>query len=139
MALTSRCWMLYGYLKKHSDEYKKLEGILEDEELRPLYPLPRAGQDFNNRADRRQLTDDITALKKSDIVQVVIMSDSGKGIKMATEEEYAQHLNKKRMSLLEELKTNYHQLSKAKLNGQMRLVFNREKDIIESLLKGGLV
>lgn len=133
--LTSRQWLLYAYLKKYCHEYKHLEEILEDKELKPLYPPANPDTPINNRTNRRQLTDDITALKNSDIVQVVIMSDSANGIKMATEEEYLQHLTKQKISLLTQLKTNYKQLEKARMNGQMRLVFNREKEVFESFVK----
>ena len=133
--LTSRQWILYDYLKKHSHEYKHLEEILEDEEIKNLYPPAKADTPINNQTNRRQLTDDITALKNSDIVQVVIMSDTGNGIKMATEEEYLDHLSRKKISLLKQLKINYKQLAKARMNGQMRMVFNREKEVFESFVK----
>ena len=137
MILTSRQWCLYNYLKRHSHEYKHLEEILEDEDLKPLYPPTDPSVPKNNRTNRRQLTDDITALKKSDTVQVVIMSDSANGIKMATEEEYLAHLNKEKVSLLKQLVINYKQLEKASRNNQMRIVFGKEKEVIESLIKAG--
>lgn len=135
MSLNSRQWCLYDYLKRHSNEYKHLEEILEDEELKFLYPQSDPSIPINNRANRRILSDDLTALKKSDIIQVVIMSDPGKGIKLATEEEYYEHLNKERISILKQLAVNYRQLEKAKLNNQTRLKLAYEKEIIESLLK----
>lgn len=133
--LTTRQWLLYAYLKDHKNEWKQLEEILCDRELRALYPLPRPTTEFNNRADRRQLTDDITALKNSDVIQVIILSNSKKGIKIASEEEYLEMLQKEKISCLKKLKQTYKQLEKASLNNQMRLVFGREKNVIESLFR----
>lgn len=126
---------MYDYLKRHQDEYKKLEEILSDPEIRLLYPTPNPHTEFNNRTDRRQLTADITALKNSDIIQLYIMSDSGKGIKMATDDEYIEHFKREKVSVLKALKTIYHQLDKAKLDGQTRLALGKEKSIIESLIR----
>lgn len=133
--LTTRQWILYAYLKDHKNEWKQLKDILSDRGLRILYPSPKMTTEFNNRADRRQLTEDITALKNSDIIQVVILSNSQKGIKIASKEEYLELLQKEKMSCLKKLKQTYKQLEKASLNNQMRLVFGREKNVIESLFR----
>lgn len=133
MSLTTRQWELYKYLKQHSHEYKLRKEILED--LKDLYPERRENQEFNNTTARRELSRDLTALKKSEVIQTVIISSPARGIKLATESEFVNYLEKNRISLLKALKVNYTQMVKAKLNGQKRIVLNYEKDIIESLLK----
>lgn len=133
MSLTTRQWELYKYLKQHSHEYKLRKEILED--LKDLYPERRENQEFNNTTARRELSRDLTALKKSDVIQTVIISSSAKGIKLASEKEYQQYLQKERIKHLKALKTTYKQMEKAKMDGQTRIVLNYEKDFIESLLK----
>lgn len=131
--LTSRQWKLYNYLKEHSTEYKLRKEILDD--LAEHYPNAKETQEFNNTFGRRELSRDLTALKNSDVIQTVIISSSAKGIKLASEIEYQRYLEKRRISLLKSLKTNYKQMAKAKLNNQKRIVLKYEKDIIESLLQ----
>ena len=88
---------------------------------------------WNNQTARRNITEDILALKKSNVVQVIILS-TPKGSKIATESEIAE-LEKRKISLLKSLKIVYSQLDKSKLDGQKRLVLNQEKEYIETFLK----
>ena|SRR5690554_7413899 len=131
--LNTRQWALYNYLKANSNKYKFNKEILFD--LREFYPEKPETQEFNNSTGRRVLTSDLTALKNSDVIQTVIISSTKKGIKIATEEEYRNYLENRKLSLLKSLKTTYKQMEKAKLNNQKRIVLKYEKDIIESLLK----
>lgn len=132
--LNSRQWKLYEYLKKNSDRYVNREEILNDAVLRAYYPLSKNATQKNDRYDMRMLTADIQELKNDGTIQVVILSNKSKGIKIASEEEYFQSLLNEKISLLKRLSLNYKQMSKASLNNQQRVVLNHEKSVIESFI-----
>jgi len=133
--LTSRQWDLYKLFK---DAYKvDPNRYLSNREiykaLREHYPALNPKSYWNNQTARRNITEDISALKKSKVVQVIILS-TPKGSKIANEIEVIE-LEKRKISLLKSLKTVYSQLDKTKLDGQKRLVLNQEKEYIETFLK----
>lgn len=132
--LNTRQWKLYEYLKKNSDRYVNREEILNDAVLRAYYPLSKNTTQKNDRYDMRMLTADIQELKNDGTIQVVILSNKSKGIKIASEEEYYQSLLNEKISLLKRLSLNYKQMSKASLNNQQRVVLNHEKSVIESFI-----
>jgi hypothetical protein len=88
---------------------------------------------WNNQKARRDLTRDIEALKNSESYQHIVISNVN-GVKLANEEDI-QALEREKISLLESLKRVYFQLKKAQLNGQYKIPFNQEKDIIEVFRK----
>ena len=133
--LTTRQWEVYKLLK---DVYKMDQNrFLSNKEiykaLKEHYPKLKEDTYWNNQTARRNITDDILALKKSKVVQVIILS-TPRGSKIATESEIAE-LEKRKISLLKSLKIVYSQLDKGKLDGQKRLVLNQEKEYIETFLK----
>src|SRR5690554_4121573 len=133
--LTTRQWELYKLLK---DVYKVDSGrYLSNREiykaLREHYPPLKENVYWNNQTARRNITDDILALKKSKIIQVIILTTT-RGSKIANENE-VNELEKRRISLLKSLKTVYSQLGKIPLDGQKRLVLGKEKEFIETFLR----
>lgn len=125
--LISRQWRLYDYLKEQ-DDYKHLKEIVE--ETRLYGELPEA--DINNSNAIRALKKDIRALKESGIIQTVILSCTFKGVKIATKEEYEDYSKRIWAAINRRAKLQALQDKKAGLDGQMRLVFNQEKPVIEA-------
>jgi hypothetical protein len=88
---------------------------------------------WNNQTARRKLTHDLEALKNSESYQHIVITNAN-GAKLANEEDI-QALEREKISLLDSLKRVYFQLKKAQLNGQYKMPFNQEKDIIEVFRK----
>lgn len=142
---TTRQWNLYAILKEayntNQTQYLKLKNVYEEMRYRyegelETYPYLKPNTSWNNQTARRQLTDDIEALKNSDIIQHIVISNAS-GVKLATADEVKDELEKEKNSLLKSLKRVYHQLDKASLDKQTRLVFNREKSIIDAFSVSG--
>lgn len=131
MNLTSRQWALYGYLKANKDTYKtqaQIQIALSDH-----YPRLYADQyvPFHDTAVRMEITHDIRELNKSDIIQKIIISNKN-GVKIATQEEFDQSFNSRMASLKTAIGREYKKLKKAQKDGQTRIVFKSERDVIES-------
>ena len=133
--LNTRQWVLYEYLKLKSEngQWRKREQILED--LSEYYPLNNNVNLYYNTA-ASEITKDIKILNESDVIQKIIISNSQKGIKIATEEEVKTHLNNNMKNIVKRLKKHYNMINKAKLNNQYRLTFGKgyEKLYIESFI-----
>lgn len=125
--LISRQWRLYDYLKEQ-DDYKHLKEIVEETGL--YGELPET--DINNSAAIRTLKKDIQALRESGVIQTVILSCTFKGVKIATKEEYEDYSKRIWAAINRRAKLQALQDKKAGLDGQIRLVFNQEKPIIEA-------
>lgn len=125
--LISRQWRLYDYLKEQ-DDYKHLKEIVEETGL--YGELPEA--DINNSAAIRTLKKDIRKLRESGVIQTVILSCTFKGVKIATKEEYEDYSKRIWAAINRRAKLQALQDKKAGLDGQMRLVFNQEKPVIEA-------
>lgn len=130
--LISRQWRLYDYLKEQ-DDYKHLKEIVEETGL--YGELPEA--DINNSTAIRTLKKDIRVLKESGIIQTVILSCTFKGVKIATKEEYEDYSKRIWAAINRRAKLQALQDKKAGLDGQMRLVFNQEKPVIEAFKEVG--
>ena len=125
--LTTRQYNLYKYLKEQ-DDFKHLSEIVVETGL--YGDLPESN--INNSNAIRQLKKDIQALKKSGIIQTVILSCTFKGVKIATKEEYEDYSARVWAAIKRRAKLQALQDKKAGLDGQIRLVFNQEKPIIEA-------
>ena len=125
--LNSRQWRLYDYLKEQ-DDYKHLKEIVEETGL--YGELPET--DINNSTAIRTLKKDIRKLRESGVIQTVIFSCTSRGVKIATKEEYKEYSEKKWKAIKKVIKLQALQDKKAGLDGQMRLVFNQEKPVIEA-------
>lgn len=125
--LISRQWRLYDYLKEQ-DDYKHLKEIVEETGL--YGELPET--DINNSAAIRTLKKDIRKLRESGVIQTVIFSCTSRGVKIATKEEYEEYSKSVWAAINRRAKLQALQDKKAGLDGQMRLVFNQEKPVIEA-------
>lgn len=135
--LTTEQWDLYKYLKKQYELDQDKWLFLEEDVywfLRDNYTFLRPKTTFNNQPARRQITRDINALKNSKVIQVIVLSNS-KGVKIATEKEAYDELVNEKIKLLKSLKTVNYQLNKIQKDGQLRLVLNYEKDMIETFIR----
>jgi len=130
--LISRQWRLYDYLKEQ-DDYKHLKEIVEETGL--YGELPET--DINNSTAIRTLKKDIRKLRESGVIQTVIFSCTSRGVKIATKEEYKEYSKSVWAAINRRAKLQALQDKKAGLDGQMRLVFNQEKPVIEAFKEVG--
>lgn len=124
--LTTRQWKLYNFLKEQ-DDWVKQEHISSS--LPDLYGTDETP--FHDTIARINITNDIRAIKKSDVIQKIIIS-SPKGVKIANEDDFGIYFDRKLINLKSQMKLLYKQLKKAQLNNQTRIVFNSERDFIEA-------
>ena len=124
--LTSRQWKLYEFLKSQED-WVKQERISSS--LPDLYGTDETP--FHDTIARMNITNDTRAIKKSEVIQKIIISNA-KGVKIANAEEFDEWFERKAISLKKQMGLLYKQLKKAQLNNQTRIVFNSERDFIEA-------
>ena len=124
--LTPRQWKLYNFLKEQED-WVKQERISSS--LPDLYGT--SGTPLHDTIARINITNDIRAIKKSDVIQKIVIS-STKGVKIATQDDFGIYFDHKLKALKKQIKLLYKQLKKAQLNNQTRIVFNSERDFIEA-------
>lgn len=126
--LNARQWRLYNHLKENGDKWEKQREIARS--LPDLYPITE-GQPFHDSGSRLLMTKDIRAINKSDIIQKIIIS-SAQGVKIANKEEARAYIAGKFSAVFDSLERARKLERKAGLNGQTRLVFGRERDIIKA-------
>ena len=124
--LTTRQWKLYEFLKSQED-WVKQEHISSS--LPDLYGTDETP--FHDTMARINITNDIRAIKKSDVIQKIVISSS-KGVKIATQDDFGIYFDRKLKALKKQMKLLYKQLKKAQLNNQTRIVYNSERDFIEA-------
>jgi hypothetical protein len=124
--LNSRQWKLYKYLCKQEDP-KTLKTIIRETGL--YGPVDEIN--FNNSAGRRVLTADIRILKEKDKPHKNVLS-TNQGIIIGTKKEFIQEIGKQERKLIKMFQLLNKQKRKAGLDNQLRLVFGKEKEIIEA-------
>jgi len=124
--LTPRQWVLYEFLKSQNDwvKQKHISSSLPD-----LYGTDETP--FHDTMARINITNDIRAIKKSEVIQKIVISNA-KGVKIANVEEFDEWFKRKAISLKKQMGLLYKQLKKAQLNNQTRIVYNSERDFIEA-------
>lgn len=121
MSLTPRQWKLYEFLKENTDKWLTQYEIVQI--LSDVYgKFTGDSKLFHDNNIRYDLTEDIRKINQSDVIQKIILS-SGQGIKIADEEEYRVWSLRKWLSIKAMIKRLAWKDNKAKLNGQMKLVF----------------
>ena len=121
---------MYKYLCGQEDA-KTLETIIRETGL--YGPVDEIN--FNNSAGRRVLTADIRILKEKDEPHKNVLS-TNQGIIIGTKKEFIQEIGKQERKLIKMFQLLNKQKRKAGLDNQLRLVFGKEKEIIEAF-KGG--
>lgn len=126
--LNARQWRLYDYLREHGDTWTKQREIARS--LPDLYPIAE-GQPFHDSGARLLMTKDIREINKSDVIQKIIISSS-QGVKLASKEEARGFIAGKYSAVFDSLERVRKLERKAGLDGQTRLIFGRERDIIQA-------
>lgn len=126
--LNARQWRLYNHLKSNGDKWEKQQEIARS--LPDLYSVSE-GQPFHDSGARLLMTKDIREINKSDIIQKIIIS-SAQGVKLANKEEAQRYIAGKISAVFDSLERVRKLERKAGLDGQARLVFGRERGIIEA-------
>ena len=112
--LNSRQWALYEHLKYlymlNDGEWHNLKDLCNALKSFKEYHYKETAN-FNNTSARRIITDDLNILANS--------------------EEIERELSKQKISILKQINRLNKQYKKSILNGQYRLVFGKEKEIIE--------
>lgn len=121
MELTTRQWKLYELLKDNSDKWLTQREIYE--RLKDHYRKEEFDEaNFHDSGVRYWQTLDIRAINQSGVIQKIILS-TPQGIKIANEEEYKEYSINRWKSIKGMIKRLAWKDHKAKLNGQMKLVF----------------
>jgi hypothetical protein len=131
VALNSRQWRLYGYLKDHHQEYVTQEKIYFDLNIYP--EMFNEANPFHDSAARLQITNDIRAINKSDVIQKIIISNSN-GVKIATPEEFDQSFLARTCALKAAIGRQYKLHKKAELNNQTRITFGSGRSYVEAFM-----
>lgn len=131
--LNARQWRLYDLLKAQGDTWTKQRELAEL--LPDLYPI--AAGNFHDSGARLLMTRDIREINKSDVIQKIIIS-SKKGVKLANEEEAQRYIAGKYSAVFGGLDRVRRLERKAGLDGQTRLIFGRERDIISAFIDSGV-
>lgn len=130
--LNTRQWKLYNFLKERGDQWTyQLDIVLA---LNDYYNFKDAPEKFHDSTARHLLTADIREINNSDVIQKVIMS-SARGNKIANESEFSKYIGKEISSAVARLIRAKRKAEKGTLDGQMRMVLNRERDTIEAFLR----
>lgn len=130
--LNSRQWALYNYLKDKCDEWTcQWQIALEIPDYN--YDGEQDAALFHDSHARLQMTADIRAINESSVIQKVIIS-SPKGIKLANSEEFDRYIRKEIMAAVRRLMRAKRKAAKGNLDGQMRLVFNSERDTVKAFI-----
>lgn len=130
--LNPRQWALYRYLTERGDQWTKQEEIAA---ALPEWYCQIDSDNFHSTKARRTMSSDIMAINNSTIIQKIIISNTKYGIKLATEDEWKQAIKREYANVFKKLKRIRHKEHKGYLDGQMRLVFRSERDVIEAFLR----
>lgn len=127
--LNQRQWAVYDLLKNNPDRFlTQLEIVYS---LPNYYDTSFTDAQFHDSNARHLLTKDIRTINKSEVIQKIIIS-SGRGIKIASQEEFAKYINAEFASIFRKLARTRQKAKKAGLDGQMRIVLGSERDTIEA-------
>lgn len=135
--LTPRQWALYRFLKEQGDQWtNQITAAVRIWEMSGGEHYGDMGipfKAFHDSPARMQMTADIRAINDSDVIQKVIIS-SGKGIKIANQAEFERYIRKEIGAAIRKLLRAKRKAAKGKLDGQMRFVFNSERDTVKSFI-----
>ena len=128
--LTPRQWALYNYLKDKGDCWTyQATCAAEIDEYN--YDGNEDFSLFHDSAARLQMTADIRAINNSSIIQKIIISGRN-GIKLANSEEFERYIEKEIKAAVRRLLRAKTKAAKGSLNGQLRLTFGGEREIIQA-------
>lgn len=134
MSLTPKQWRLYDLLKDNTHRW--ITQLEIQQTLKEEYPDYDGQQNFHDSGARLWITNDVQKINESDVIQKIILSSS-QGIKIASAEEYRVWSQNKWKSLKQQISRLAWKDHKARLDGQMKLVFGEsmERDYYEAFVK----
>lgn len=118
--LNERQLKLAEYLEMYKDRWIKRQQILHD--LFYIYGIDNTNIYYSTSGS--VLTKDIRALNESDVFEYLIISNSGRGVKIANKEELENALKKEKSIILKKLKRYWNKVDKANKNGQITYTFD---------------
>jgi hypothetical protein len=118
--LNERQLKLAEYLEMYKDRWIKRQQILHD--LFYIYGIDITNIYYSTSGS--VLTKDIRALNESDLFEYLIISNSGRGVKIANKEELENALKKEKSIILKKLKRYWNKVDKANKNGQITYNFD---------------
>lgn len=125
--LNARQWHLYNYLKENYAEGNFISKYEICQALPNYYTF-----NVNETRMCRALETDVRIINNSELIQKIIVSNKH-GYKIGNDAEITEYLNKRFRRDLKSLKLNWQLANKVALDGQMRLTFGNERDIIEAV------
>ena len=137
--LTPRQWRLYNYLKARGDQWTTQAEIARDMFAKhgDYAHIIYDGEDFHNKAARYLMTDDIRKINDSGVIQKIIIS-SGRGIKLANDEEFDLYIRKEIAASVRRLLRAKRKAEKGKRDGQFKITFGEyEREVIEAFIPAG--
>lgn len=129
--LTSRQWKLYNFIKDRGNNWTsqiEIAYALIDE-----YGGGWTDDHFHSSGAAKDISEDVQAINSSSVIQKIVLSGN-KGHKLATEEEADKFIGKRIMCAVAQLNRAKKLSRKASKDGQYRIVFGKERDIIEAFL-----
>lgn len=127
--LNTRQWDLYNFLKQKYPEGR----FISKNEIAEALPEHYQVKDGETRKCRA-IENDIRFINKCELIQKIIVSNQ-KGYKIGNEAEITEYLNRRFRRDFKSLKLNWDLSRKVALDGQMRLTFGGERNIIEAIPK----
>lgn len=128
--LTPRQWALYNYLKDKGDSWTfQAQCAAEIDDYQ--YSGDEDFAAFHDSAVRQQITADIRAINNSGIIQKIIISGRN-GIKLANSEEFERYINREIKAAVRRLLRAKIKAAKGSREGQLRLTFGGEREIIQA-------
>ena len=127
--LTRVEWKIYNYLKERTqnDLWTNQQELIEYLETQKI------------KIGKRDLRRCIQNIRKSDVIQKIILTSYKNGYRIMSDENQVDILIKRKISILKSLKQYHKDISRLKLNNQLKLKLDtQEREIIESLLKMGV-
>lgn len=121
--LTDRQQSLLNHLQAHTDRFLKLYDIVYalGNEYGYSENLTDPAQ-FLNSVARRRLTKDIQQINNCDSVDVIIVSSTSKGIKIANQEEFDRYINNEYRAVFRKLQRVRKKDRKGRKDGQLYIL-----------------
>lgn len=113
-------WCVYNAIKENSNNNQWTS-------------MSELSQMFNR--SNRNIRKIINKIRKNEKIQKIILTDYKNGYKLMTCEEEYLYLEKRKISLLKQLKQYYKDVKRFNMNNQFKITFGKyERDFIESIL-----
>lgn len=127
--LNTRQWDLYLFLKSKYSENRYISKL----EICTALPMHyKYGADDEHKC--RMIEADVRIINSQEEIQKIIVTNKT-GYKIGTKAEVTEYLNRRFRKAGKAMKLNWLLANKVGLNGQMRLTFGNERDVIEAYMK----